>query len=258
MNADIGWGVACVLLGGVLNGSWVLPMKRMKVWKWENTWLLFSVVGLVVIPWAAAAATVPSLGVVFHAPSAPTLVKVLIFGFGWGVGNILFGVGVSRLGLAVGYGIILVPIVPIRTFLPLIMLHPEQLWTREGYALIDGTVLVILGIFCLAIAGQQRDKEAKVRASMIQPGFLVGLVICVLAGIFSPALNFSFVFGRELQAHALSQGAKPSMAPNAIWALTLSAGFVGNACYSVYLLVKNHTWNAFFAGATGGSYWLGG
>ena len=28
-------GVAWVLLGGILNGSFVLPMKRMPVWRWE-------------------------------------------------------------------------------------------------------------------------------------------------------------------------------------------------------------------------------
>jgi L-rhamnose-H+ transport protein len=233
-------------------------MKHMKAWKWENAWLVFSVVGLVIIPWGAAVATVPSLARVFHETSWLTFDKVIVFGIGWGVGNILFGIGVSRLGMAVGYGIILGLIAPIGTFLPLIVLHPERLWTRQGYALMAGTVLVILGILGLAVAGQRREKEGKVRASMVQPGFFVGLVICILAGIFSPMLNFGFVFGQELQAHALSYGATPSMATNPIWALMLTAGFFVNAGYSVYLLAKNHTWGAFRDPAGGGSHWLGG
>jgi L-rhamnose-H+ transport protein len=233
-------------------------MKRMKAWKWENAWLLFSVVGLVIIPWGVAGATVPSLGRIFFETSWLTLGKVIVFGIGWGVGNILFGIGVSRLGMAVGYGIILGLIAPIGTFLPLIVLHPERLWTRQGYALMVGTVLVIFGILGLAVAGQRREKEGKVRASMVQPGFFVGLVICILAGIFSPMLNFGFVFGQALQVHALSFGAKPSMAANAIWALMLTAGFFVNAGYSVYLLARNHTWGAFVDRAGGGSHWLGG
>ena len=226
MTVDLGWGIGGVLIGGLLNGSWVLPMKRMKAWKWENAWLLFSVVGLILIPWAAAVTAVPSLGRVFHETSWLTTGKVIIFGIGWGVGNILFSIGVSRLGLAVGYGSILGVIAPIGTFLPLIVLHPERLWTRQGYALIAGTVLVVLGIVGLAVAGQRREKEGKVQASMVQPGFFVGLVICILSGIFSPMLNFGFVFGQELQVHALSLGAKPSMPANAIWALTLTGGFL--------------------------------
>ena len=61
MNIDIGWGIVGVLLGGFLNGSWVLPMKRMPKWRWENTWLAFSVLGLILIPWLVALETVPQL-----------------------------------------------------------------------------------------------------------------------------------------------------------------------------------------------------
>jgi len=258
MTLDIGWGIAGVLIGGFLNGSWVLPMKRMSRWRWENTWLVFSVMGLIVVPWAVALVTVPQLGNILHHTSWFTLTKVVVFGFGWGIGNILFGVGVSRLGMAVGYGIILGLIAPIGTFLPLIVLHPERLWTRQGYALMAGTLLVIMGIVLLAIAGQRREQEAQILAPMVQPGFLLGLVICILAGIFSPMLNFSFVFGQELQQQAFSLGASFSMAANAIWSLTLTAGFVANAGYSLYLLQKNRTWHLFRSPNAPVSHWLGG
>jgi hypothetical protein len=39
-------------------------------------------------------------------------------------------------------------------------------------------------------------------------------------------LNFSFVFGGEMQNQALSFGAGQSMAANAIWALSLTASFL--------------------------------
>lgn len=258
MTLDIGWGIAGVLIGGFLNGSWVLPMKRMLKWRWENTWLVFSVMGLIVVPWAVALATVPQLGNILHHTSWFTLTKVLVFGFGWGIGNILFGVGVSRLGMAVGYGIILGLIAPIGTFLPLIVLHPERLWTRQGYALMAGTLLVIMGIVLLAIAGQRREQEAHVLAPMVQPGFLLGLLICILAGIFSPMLNFSFVLGQELQRQAFSLGGSFSIGANVIWSLTLTAGFVANAGYSLYLLQKKRTWNLFRSPNAPASHWLGG
>jgi L-rhamnose-H+ transport protein len=214
--------------------------------------------GLLIIPWAVALAVVPQLSDVFHRASWPTLAKVLVFGFGWGVGSVLFGLGVNRLGLAVGYGIILGLIAPIGTFLPLIVLHPERLWTRQGFALIAGTLLVIVGIIFLAIAGRRREREVSALAPMVQAGFLVGLVICILSGIFSPMLNFSFVFGQELQQQALSLGASASMAANAIWSLTLTAGFLANAGYCVYRLQRNGTWHLFSPPNASGGYWLGG
>lgn len=257
MSGEIGLGVAGVLLGGFLNGSWVLPMKRLTGWRWENTWLAFSILGLVVIPWVVAVATVPQLGAIVGGASGATLAKVLIFGFGWGVGNILFGLGVNRLGIAVGYGIILGLIAPIGTFLPLIVLHPERLWTRQGLALMIGTILVVVGIVFCAVAGRRREQEAKTLAPMVQAGFFVGLVICVASGILSPMLNFAFVFGEELQRQTAASGVSASMSSNILWALTLTAGFVSNAGYAVYLLGRNHTWGVFPAGPKPIGYWAG-
>lgn len=254
---EIGWGIAAVLVGGFLNGSWVLPMKRLGQWRWENTWLAFSILGLVVIPWIVAVATVPQLGAILGGASDATLAKILIFGFGWGVGNILFGLGVNRLGMAVGYGIILGLIAPIGTFLPLIVLHPEQLWTRQGLALIIGTVLVVVGIVFCAVAGRRREREAKTLAPMVQAGFFVGLMICVASGILSPMLNFAFVFGEELQRQTAGTGVTASMSSNALWALTLTAGFVANAGYAVYLLGNNHTWRNFSTPSQPAGYWAG-
>lgn len=258
MTGNIGWGIAGVLIGGFLNGSFVLPMKKLGRWQWENTWLVYSVVGLIIVPWAMALAVVPNLGQIFHQTSWGTLAEVLIFGFGWGVGSVLFGLGVNRLGLAVGYGIILGLIAPIGTFLPLLVLHPERLWTNQGKALIIGTLLVIVGIVFCAVAGRRREREVKQLGRMIQAGFMVGLVICVLSGIFSPMLNFAFVFGEELQKQAASFGASPTMASNAIWSLTLTAGFVANAGYCVYLLQKNRTWSLFKGSTVPPGYWVGG
>jgi len=35
-----------ILAAGVFNGSFALPMKYARNWKWENTWMVFSVVVL--------------------------------------------------------------------------------------------------------------------------------------------------------------------------------------------------------------------
>src|SRR5690242_8733167 len=119
MNHTIGWGVSAVLVAGVLNGTFVLPMKRLRTWKWENTWLVYSVVGLVLMPWVVAWATIPHLRAIFHETSESVIFRVLIFGFGWGTGSVLFGMGVSRLGMSIGYAIVVGLIAPVGTFLPL-------------------------------------------------------------------------------------------------------------------------------------------
>jgi L-rhamnose-H+ transport protein len=259
MTESIGWGIGLVLLGGLLNGSFVAPMKRLHSWKWENSWFVYSVSGLLIVAWLVAVAVVPSLGGIFAAASWAVLAKVLAFGFGWGIGSVLFGLGVSRMGLAVGYGIILGLIAPIGTFLPLIVLHSERLWSAQGLSLMLGTLIVLGGIVLCAVAGGIRERAGGI-ATKIGPrtGYGAGLLICILAGVFSPMLNFSFVFGEELQRRALAAGASQAMASNAIWSLCLTAGFLANAGYAAILLSKNGTWRLFSLARSTPGHWMGG
>ena len=246
---DLTYGIAGVLAGGILNGSFVAPMKKTQVWKWENTWLVYSVSGLLIIPWIAALATVPGLGEVLAGAPSAVVWRVLLFGFGWGVGSVLFGLGVARMGLAVGYGLILGLIAPIGTFLPMVILHPGQLQTRRGHSLVIGTVIVLVGIVLCAAAGRIRE-----RGSRQAQGFAVGLLICILSGIFSPMLNFSLAFGEDLPRRALEAGASRDAATNAVWCLCLTAGLIANAGYCLLLLKRNRTWGLF--GTGGASPWL--
>jgi len=70
-----------------------------------------------------------------------------------------------------------------------------------------GTLLVIVGISYCAVAGRRREIERFDPTSVVRSGLLLGLVICALASIFSPMLNFSFVFGEELQRQTSIAGA---------------------------------------------------
>ncbi|PYV17165.1 MAG: hypothetical protein DMG21_09220 [Acidobacteria bacterium] len=248
MNKGQFMGVAWVLLGGILNGSFFVPVKRMKAWSWENTWLAYSIVAMVALPWALAFATVPNLGDTYHQSSWRTLFEVAIFGLGWGVGSTFFGLGVARVGMALGYAVVLGITASFGSLLPLVVLHPDRLLTKPGIALLAGTALVMVGLALLAVAGRRRERETQPAATTsAKSGFTFGMIICVLSGIFSAMLNFSFVFGKELADRSVA-GAGALMSANPIWALALSAGFLANAGYCVYLLNKNRTWPAFRKG----------
>jgi len=251
-------GIGFVLLGGLLQGSFALPMKRMTGWRWENTWLVYSVAGMLVMPWLLVLASVPHPAAILGLTSAGSLVKVALFGFGWGVGSVFFGLGISAVGMGLGFAIILGLTASIGSLLPLAVLEPQRLLTRQGYALILGLILVIVGILLCALAGSRREREKKAAAASGRSRFWLGLLICTLSGVFSPMLNFSFVFGRNLQQATLQFGAKPAMASNLVWAVALSAGFVANAAYCAYLSSKNRSWGLLSQRRAPPVYWLGG
>jgi L-rhamnose-H+ transport protein len=241
MSQALLWGIGVITLAGFLQGSFAAPMKRMSAWQWENGWLVFALSGLIVFPWIINFATVPNVISIYSSTSPSTLVKVSVFGLFWGVGATLFGLGISRVGMALGFALILGITSSFGSLIPMAILHPDQLVVRRGLALIAGTIIMILGLVFLALAGRAREHDLATRGGA-RSGFAVGLLICICSGIFSSMLNFSFVFGDELRLRALQVGASDAMAANPIWALAVSGGFVANFLYCVYLLNKNRTW----------------
>jgi len=259
MNTEFGLGMGLVLLGGFLTGSFALPMKRMPAWRWEHTWLIYSFSGMVIVPWLFALATIPHLYEVYSKASWSDLIYIAGFGFVWGIGSTLVGLGITRVGMALGFAIILGITGALGSLLPLAILRSNQLWTRQGYTVMAGLVVVTAGIVLSSIAGGRRERELAAQLQVpAQAGFRSGLVICVLAGVFSSLLNFSFVFGKNLQRLSLAAGARPAMASSPIWVVILGAGFFANAGYCVYLLDKHRGWHIFTTKHSTAAYWLGG
>jgi L-rhamnose-H+ transport protein len=264
-------GVVLAMLGGALNGSFTGPMKFSTRWAWENTWLLYSIVGLLCIPVAVAFLSVPDLMAVYRAASPRAIALTMIFGFGWGVGSVLFGLGVSRLGMALGFAIILGLTAAVGSLIPLALLSPETLLTAHGASVVAGLAIVICGIVVCARAGAMKDASAAASVSATgstsRSDFRAGLLICIGSGIFSSMLNLALAFGAPIAEAAARAGATPTAAQNAIWALAVGAGSLANIAYTLYLLFRNKTWDGFAATGSGknlalaavmGALWMAG
>lgn len=248
-------GVALAMLAGVFNGLFALPMKFMRQWKWEHTWLVYSVVGMAVFPWAVASFFTPHLGQLISEASHALICG---FGFAWGLGAIAFGLALVRLGIGLGLALMLGLTAGIGSLVPMLVLRPGSVGTRAGYFVLAGNLALIAGIALCAFAGSQREKQQGSPKSH-QAGrssLLVGLLLAVTSAVLGSALNFSFAFTGETQKRAVELGASPAMASVVIWALTVSSGFVANAAYCLWKIGRRG-WNSFVMPGCG-LYWLGG
>src|SRR5664279_1686644 len=54
-------GMSIIFISGLFNGSFAWPMKYALGWKWENLWLFFTFLALVVLPLALTITFVPHL-----------------------------------------------------------------------------------------------------------------------------------------------------------------------------------------------------
>jgi L-rhamnose-H+ transport protein len=258
-GTDVWMGVLMALLGGLFNGIFALPMRLMKKWKWENTWLIYSTVGMVIFPWIVAWMLTPNMGQVIS--QAPLL---LIFGYGlaWGIGSVFFGLGIHYLGLGLGLALMMGIIAGLGSLIPMLVLDPAKATTASGAWIWVGNVVLILGITLCARAGGLREKMQKgdalqAASSQVRPGgaLLIGLLVSVLAGLFSAMLQFSFTFSEGAQKLAIELGASPRTAGVVIFAMAVSAGYLANLVFCLSKL-GSRGWSIFLLPGTG-AYWLG-
>src|ERR1700692_4879964 len=99
---------------------------------------------------------VPNIFGVYVASPPRDLAILVLFGLGWGVGAVLFGLGMERLGMALGYPIIMGLIASLGAPISLLVFFPQSLFTNKGLFLLAGTALVIYGIALCSIAGSRR------------------------------------------------------------------------------------------------------
>lgn len=251
---ETGLGILLLIMAGVMNANFTLPMKFTTRWAWENTWLAFTIFALIIMPPLMALVTIPDLPGVYRQAGMDVVLTVAAYGAGWGIAQVLFGLAVNAIGIALTFSIILGLSAAIGSLLPLIQLHPEKLGTPAGLGIIAGVVLVVIGVTVCAIAGRKR--EAVLGTGPHQGGisFRRGLTFAIVSGFLAAMMNFGVAYGEPLMRAARFSGSDPLWTVNAIWVPLMMAGAIPNLIYCLYLLKKNDNVKKFSAG--GGVYWL--
>jgi L-rhamnose-H+ transport protein len=259
-----GFGFLLLVVAGLMNASFAVPMKYTRRWAWENTWMVWTFFALVLLPAVVAFLTLPDLAAVYSASGATLLWHVVVFGAGWGLAQVFFGIAVDVIGIALTFSLVLGTSAAMGALIPMVMLHSDQLHTAAGHRLLLGIALLLAGVAICAVAGSLRDKPV---ATDIVPrkNPTPGLILAILCGALASFQNFGLAFGSPLVNIAVQHGANPSNAANAVWLPLLMAGAVPNLLYCAYLLKKNGSGGKFARGGFShwalafvmGTFWLG-
>jgi len=251
-------GLFWILVAGVTQGAFPLPMKYSRGWRWEHLWFWYSVLAFFMFPLLLAVATVPDLAEVYARAPADRLLLVALFGIGWGVGSVFFGLGLDALGMALGFPLMTGLFTSLGALIPLVVLTPDLVLTRSGLLVIVGNAVTIAGVAVCAVAGRERDIRIGHGKSVYlaaRRSFPAGLAICIAGGVFSAMFNFGYAFGSPITDAASALGSTPANAVNAIWLIELAAGGVINLGYCWHLLNRNRSWA--LLGGTNARDWSG-
>ncbi len=239
-------GILSSVLSGVLNGSFAAPMKKIVGWKWENTWFVYAVVAMLILPVVTAFISVPGLREVYAQADGSVIIKTILTGFLFGVGSVTFGLGLQLAGLSLGNSLMVGIISVTGSLVPMLILSPEAIFTLTGGFLLLAMLVSVHGVIYCSIAGNIRagslDKTGQ--SGEKKTFFKVALIVCIVSGIFNSMLNVTLVMG--LQVAELAKANLPGAfgtyrAYNAVWALTLSGAFLPYLIGCVFLLIRNRS-----------------
>ena len=232
----------CTLIAGVANGSFALPTKNIKQWNFENLWLNYAIWSFLIIPWVIIYILAPGVGSVYSQVPAHYIWILVIGGILFGVGQICFAEALKMIGLGLGFVINIGLGTGLGFFLPLVIFNTNKLFTVFGLVTIIGIILIIAGLIVSYKAGKERDTYVKQTQSQASTGqYHIGVILAVIAGLFSAGQNFTFAATSEMQKIALNAGTNELASAMIIWPIFLVFTFIPYAIYMLWLHKKNHS-----------------
>jgi L-rhamnose-H+ transport protein len=243
----------------------MVPLEYLRKWRWENAWITFSLVALVFLPWTLAFTRVPHLLAVYGSVRISDFVMPFLFGAGWGVAQVLFGLAVLRVGMALSFATTIGLGAALGTLVPILLRHPAVLKTARGEILVFGVLLMVAGVIVCSWAGRRREREQRSEAAEVgERSYMIGIFMAAAAGLLAPMLNYSLAFGDVFLLEALRNHATRPDAPYAVWPVALAGGAVPNLAYACLLMYRNKSWGNFFplwpqvlTGTLMGVLWMG-
>lgn len=240
--------ILLIILAGFFQGTFGLGMKKFTP-VWESYWFIFSIFGLLVIPFVWARIFVPDVfGAISVLPTG-TIMFSILFGALWGISAILFGLAINYIGVALSFGLCMSTGALAGSLLPLFRI--ENFSSKSSFLfIIIGLIIMTTGVILITYAGNLRDKlqtSDDSKKSGIKKGifFKLGIFFSIAAGLGAALQNVSFTSAAPAINAAVQQGVKPQYASLVAWIVVLFGGFIPNFTYSGYLLLKNKSWGAF-------------
>ena len=241
-------GMAIIFVSGIFNGSFALPMKYTRNWKWENTWFVFSVVGIFLLPWVMAFGFVPHLTEVYAGVPTRVVALAVTFGLFWGISQVTYGLSLKTVGLAVAVSVVSGLACLSGALVPLLVLSPADLFRARGIFLLCSLPILFAGLVMYSLASRNREKEQQSEnPAQVAPGggFKVGLALCIFTGVVGSCFNLGYAFSGDIIRKSIDSGASPLTAGYGVWSLVFGAGSIPNLCYCLYRLFRNRTFAAF-------------
>src|SRR5579863_8968561 len=209
-------GISLILFSALCNGGMGVPLRVRRRYDWENMWIIGHGFAMIILPLTVGSLLVPDWPAAVRAVDGHTLAIVMGYGFMWGVGAVLFAVGVDAIGLSLGYAVIMGIITALGAVIPMAR-RWSTIPTNASVVILAGIGVCILGVAICGRAGMLREKGASGPAASTGKktaagAFAIGLAFCILSGTFSSGNNLGFDYAERIAIEAARLGDSPIFA----------------------------------------------
>jgi L-rhamnose-H+ transport protein len=184
-------GVMWALIAGVMLGLYALPEKYTKDFKYENTWGLFFVLTMFVVP---VIATLVLLGgfEVFGMVDSSIIWKMAVASVLWGTGVMMWGKAINHIGLSLGFSLFIGTVILVGSVIPFFVngIPPANVFTT----ILVGLAVVLVGVIMNGKAGLAREQDEK-DAGESKGSMLTGIIIAVIGGLLATGFSFANAVG---------------------------------------------------------------
>lgn len=246
-------GIFWALIAAVMLGFYALPSKYLTNFTVDNTWGGFWLLAMFIVPIASTFALVKHLGDTYAQVSSVILLTVIALSILWGVGNLLWGISISKIGMALGFSLLIGITTLVGSILPFLISGLDKLGTNGGMLILAGILVIMLGIIANGKAGllrekfENQDSEEKKDSSVMK----TGIIMCVIGGLCAAGFNLSYHVADNIgHIGAISQsqyGNEPWIARLAVMLPSFIGSGLATVGYFIFQLSKNKSWGNFSA-----------
>lgn len=238
-----------------------VPQKKVKGWSWQSYWLTQAAFCWLLLPVIGAFLTVPEFWSVVQAAPRDAMLRTFLLGAAYGIGGTAFGVAIRYVGFSITYAMAIGVSTVIGTAYAIAKgdtsivdsgAHVQAFLAKTGALwVVSGIGIGVIGIVFCGLAGRwkERDQLQASGAVATNSNALIGLMLCLLAGVLSAVYGMALTEGAPIAKLAESRAAghtvlgidAATFCSNAIYPFSNSGAFVTTALYCLFLHRKHKT-----------------
>ena len=133
-------GIILAIGAGLMLGLYALPEKFTKDFKFENTWGLFFILTMFLVPVIASLTLIQGFGDIFARLPIDIILKMAGASVLWGIGVMMWGKAINHIGLSLGFSLFIGTVLLVGSLLPFVV---DQIPPRNTFLTILGGLAIV-------------------------------------------------------------------------------------------------------------------